>query len=68
MALPPACTVAAGRIVKVIPATTSPMQGARANACKLRMTLPAVLSAALGVYVGFRVVEFVKEPVPELVQ
>ena len=43
-------------------------QGAFPVAVRVSVTLPAVISAALGVYVGVNVVPFVKVPVPLVVQ
>ena len=47
---------------------TALAQGAFPVAVKVNCTLPAVISAALGVYAGVRVVPFVKVPDPEVVQ
>jgi hypothetical protein len=43
-------------------------QGALPTAVKVRVTEPASLSAALGVYTGVKVVPPVKVPVPEVAQ
>ena len=43
-------------------------QGALPTAVKVRVTVPASLSAALGVYVGVKVAPPTKVPVPEVAQ
>jgi hypothetical protein len=59
--------VAEALIVKVIVLTAS-VHPEAAPAVRVRFTVPAVISAALGVYVGFNVVAFGEnEPVPLLV-
>jgi hypothetical protein len=43
-------------------------QGAALYAVRVRLTLPAEISAALGVYTGLRAVALLKVPVPDVVQ
>jgi hypothetical protein len=59
--------VAEGTIVKIIVLVAFP-QGAFPIAVNVRVTVPAALSAALGVYVGVKVVPPVNVPVPEVPQ
>ena len=65
--MPPELAVAAGTIVKVMGLEALP-QGALPTAVKVRVTEPASLSAALGVYAGVKVVPPVNVPVPEVAQ
>ena len=63
----PAFTVGAVFIVNTLVEVTV-VHGAVAPADKVSVTLPAVISAPLGVYVGVKVVAPVNVPVPLLVQ
>ena len=54
-------------MVKVIGFVAFP-QGALPTAVRVRVTVPASLSAALGVYVGVKVAPPTKVPVPEVAQ
>jgi hypothetical protein len=63
----PALAVGAGTIVKTIVLVAFP-QGAFPIAVRESVTLPAALSAALGVYIGVKVVPPVNIPVPEVPQ
>ncbi len=53
-------------IVSVIVSVSS-VQLPFASAVSVRVTVPAVLSAALGVYTGFKIVLLLKPPVPDVV-
>ena len=59
----PATAVGAFTIVKVFVEVAFP-HGALPVAVNVSVTLPAVISAALGVYVGVNVVPLVNVPVP----
>ena len=65
--LGPATAVGAFTIVKVFVEVALP-QGALPAAVNVNITLPAVISAALGVYVGVNVVPFVNVPLPLVLQ
>ena len=63
----PALTVGGRTIVSVFEETAL-AHGAFPVAVNVSVTPPAVISAALGVYTGVKVVPFVKVPDPEVVQ
>ena len=65
-ALGPALAVAAFMIVSVIELVALP-QGEFPVAVNVKVTFPAVMSAALGVYTGCRIVELLNVPVPDVV-
>jgi hypothetical protein len=54
-------------MVKIIVLVAFP-QGTFPTAVRVSITLPAALSAALGVYMGVNVVPPVNDPVPEVAQ
>ena len=64
---PPAPTVAAGYIVTTIASFTAGHGPAGSFVVRVRVTVPAVMSAALGVYVVFRFEALAKLPLPEVV-
>jgi hypothetical protein len=64
----PAFTVGAALIVTVIASLTGVQGPAGLPVVRVRVLVPAVMSAALGVYVVFRDVALAKVPVPLLVQ
>ena len=61
----PAFTMAWRLMVSTI-ASLIETHGAAGVTVRVRVTEPFSLSAALGVYTGFRVAELLKEPVPEV--
>jgi len=62
----PAEAVAAFEIVNVIKLTAFP-QGELPIADNVNVTLPAAISAALGVYTGCNIAVLLKVPVPDVV-
>ena len=64
---PPALAVAAATMVSVIADTAGEPHPALGLAVRVRVTVPAVLSAALGVYTGFKIAVLLYVPVPDVV-
>ena len=68
VALLPAFTVAAGLIVKIITSLTAGQVPAGSSVVMVNVMVPAVMSAADGVYIGVSDEVLLKVPVPEVNQ
>ena len=64
----PALTVAAGFMVSTIASFTAGQGPAGSLVVSVKVTVPAVISAAEGVYTAFTKVALLNVPVPEVVQ